>query len=224
MNKCKAGLNIGDCNQELCGLKICEANNQNPEILKLTWNKTSDTSDLKKEQRLTYFREYRKKNRDRIRIRQAEHRKQIKTETSESKKIYYAKHKSRIYCMNKLWREKNLDKVRIYQRRYREKYRDKIRAKAKADYPLKRKASVKAYYEAHKHAPYIRNYYKNHKDERKKYYQETRIARLAYQHTWYQKNKAKISTNEPTFSHQLIILGRIILKNIKTKLFRRKEE
>jgi len=85
-----------------------------------------------------YQKEYREKNKDKIKEVGKEYREKNKDKIKEVKKEYYEKNKDKI----KEYREKNKDKIKEVKKEYREKNKDKIKEVGK-EYYEKNKDKIK---------------------------------------------------------------------------------
>ena len=76
-------------------------------------------SDKNKEKIRVYQKDYRNKNKDRLRPLAKEYYKRHRTMIIEQNKKYYEDHKEACQVRKKLWRIKNEEKVREYNKKYK---------------------------------------------------------------------------------------------------------
>ena len=75
--------------------------------------------DKNKEKRSIYEKDYQDKNKDRLRLLAKEHYKRHRTRIIEQNKKYYKDHKEACQVRKKLWRIKNKEEIREYNKRYK---------------------------------------------------------------------------------------------------------
>lgn len=106
------------------------------------WNGKNLRNDdpLYKEKKSNYKKEWRKKNKERLREKKKEYRKNNRAMLAKMEKDWYEKNKERVAQRGKSYREKNKEKIRERTKEYRRKNKDKFKKRSKEYYEKNKEA------------------------------------------------------------------------------------
>jgi hypothetical protein len=167
------------------------------------------TEEEKRLKRKEYEREYRKKNKEKIREQGREYRKKNKEKTALRLKKYYKKNKEKIAKYNKEYNKKNKEKIKEKRKDYLKKYREDNKEQRREYYKKNKEKILK------KHRKYNKENKEKISEQQKKYngknkenvkfwrkrYEEENADKIrARKKIYYEENKEQINEQHKKYN------------------------
>ncbi len=166
-------------------------------------------------------KEYREQNKDKLKERNKEHYEQNKDKMNELKKEYYLNNKDKISKQRKEYREQNKDKIKEHYEQNKDKIREQRKEYLK-EYYRQNRDKIKEHYEQNKDKISVQSKEYSEKNKgkikeyQKEYRQKNRDKKKEYQKEYYRQNRDKFK-EEISCVCGCVLTESYLAKHLKTK-------